>query len=37
MAAIENYIQPVFRALVIFLEKEYIPNTRPDIAASSIR
>ena len=37
LAAIKNHIQPGFTTLVNFLEKEYLPHTRTDVAASSIR
>merc|ERR1719495_1763507 len=35
-AAIQMVIQPSFRAFAEFLQLEYLPNTRPEIAASSI-
>ena len=36
MAAIENSVQPGFKLLADFLASEYLPATRPDIAASSL-
>lgn len=36
LAYIELWIQPGFAALAKFLEEEYLPATRPSIAASSL-